>query len=356
MSDIVGAVPAPELLNRELPAFCSGVRFAPGEVLREKGQHYTNMYWLTDGQVEVSLGKGPPILRERLSPIGEIGYLRGCASIATATARTAVTALLLDGPAFARIERSRPELTAALLRHLALVAQERSSTNLTYTSGGTVTSGEGVAVHLCRNAAMLEKAQRLRYEVYCEELGRTSPHADPQRRVIADPLDDFANVFIATQAGEIVGTLRFNLAAEGPLGALEELYGMKDSPKHPAATGVCTKFIVSRARRGGPAAMKLVTSVVRFGLRNHVQECYIDCIPALLPYYKALGFRIAAQAFMHPENGPSHPMRLDARGGRRLSKDHGPLDQLQLLLKGQAIKWWQRAQPAAALGRPNRGR
>ena len=44
--------------------------------------------------------------------------------------------------------------------------------------------------------------------------------------------------------------------------------------------------------------------------------------PALLPYYKALGFKIAGQKFFHPENGPSHPMRLDLvkHGGRSATK------------------------------------
>jgi predicted GNAT family N-acyltransferase len=90
-----------------------------------------------------------------------------------------------------------------------------------------------------------------------------------------------------------------------------------DLVHHPQATAICTKFIVKRSRRGGPAAMKLISAMVRFGLRIDVKECYIDCIPALLPYYKALGFTIIGHQFFHRENGPSFPMTCSSISGPR---------------------------------------
>jgi len=54
-----------------------------------------------------------------------------------------------------------------------------------------------------------------------------------------------------------------------------------------------------------------MAALARYGVRHNLKECYIDCIPALLPYYKALGFRITGQRFLHHENGPSHPMMID---------------------------------------------
>lgn len=63
---------------------------------------------------------------------------------------------------------------------------------------------------LCRNSKMLESAQRLRYEVYCEELHRRSPFADHEKRVIADDLDKAGHTFVAVKNGETIGTGRVN--------------------------------------------------------------------------------------------------------------------------------------------------
>ena len=74
---------------------------------------------------------------------------------------------------------------------------------------------------------------RLRYEVYCVELGRDSPFADHEARTISDSLDAFGNTFIAIEDSETIGTLRSNLSREGDLGHLQEVYGMRESLHHP---------------------------------------------------------------------------------------------------------------------------
>jgi predicted GNAT family N-acyltransferase len=337
-----------------LPSFCREVRFAPGDVIRQKGQHYADMFLLTEGSVEVDRETergGARIGVGAGSPIGEIGFLRGCPATATVTATTATGALVIDDPTLARIEREQPVLAADLLRYLAATADERTNYNLIFTS---TSSGWGkpVDVYLCRDKDMLESAQRLRYEVYCEELGRQSPYADHARRIITDDLDDRGYTFVAVEGGETVGTLRANLSTESSLGILEELYGMRRSAHHPDATAVSTKFIVKKSKRGGPTSIKLISAVVRFGLRAHVKECYMDSIPALLPYYKALGFTIAGEQFFHRENGPSHPMILDvSKHGERLSSETGVRDYLNLIVKAQAIKLFDTVR---GIGQPSR--
>jgi len=73
--------------------------------------------------------------------------------------------------------------------------------------------------------------------------------------------------------------------------------------------------------------------------RNRIKESYIDCIPALLPYYKALGFKITGQKFFHPENGPSHPMVIDlVKHGDALSREGGMGQYVSLIVKAQAIR------------------
>lgn len=325
-----------------LQSICGTVRFAAGDVLRQKGLHYRNMYLITEGSVDVDLGNSSGGAKLDVSgagsAVGEIGFLRGSPATATVTARTETVALVIDDSALARLEREQPAAAADLWRHLAETAEERTSYNLTW-GPATASDTKPIEVYLCRNADMLEKAQRLRYEVYCQELGRKSPHADHDKKIITDHLDETGHTFIAVEGDETIGTLRGNAASECALGILEELYGMKKSPHHPAATAVCTKFIVRKSNRGGPVSIKLISAIARYALRNRIRECYIDCIPALLPYYKAIGFKITAPKFLHVENGPSHPMMIDlAKHGARLSGEGGRRHYLGLIIKAQFIK------------------
>ena len=231
---------------------------------------------------------------------------------------------------------------------MAEVAEERATFNfLTAKRGRSYAKASNIEVLICRTDEMLKRAQRLRYEVYCEELGRKSPYADHAQRIISDDLDRFANTFIAVDGDEVLGTLRSNEAGLGPLGILETLYGMNGSVHHPRATAVCTKFVVRKSRRGGATAFKLIAAVVKYGLERQVKECYIDCIPSLLPYYKAMGFVSCGQRFLHRENGPSDPLRLDLeKYGKRLATEMGPLSFLMFYLRAQFFKLGSRLAPA----------
>jgi len=172
---------------------------------------------------------------------------------------------------------------------------------------------------MCRDQATLGSAQRLRYEVYCTELGRQSPYADHERKLIHDPLDQFGHTFIAIENGEAIGTLRTNFSSEGPLGALEEHYGMHASKHHPARTAICTKFMVKRSKRGSLAFLKLLLACLEHVQRNGAAECYIDCTPNLVRFYERCEFKVCGAPFLHHENGLSVPMMLDlTRHGKSL--------------------------------------
>src|SRR5262245_27387364 len=95
------AVPAALADLQLLQSICTQVRFEPGDVLRQKGQHYRDMYVITDGCVDVDPGPAG-------SPIGEIAFLRGSPATATVTARTATAALVIGDPTLARLEREQP--------------------------------------------------------------------------------------------------------------------------------------------------------------------------------------------------------------------------------------------------------
>lgn len=309
-----------------LKDLCREVEFAVGAKLRTKGLLYADMYLLTEGEVDVALdtkASTPSTIRVPAgSPIGEISFLTGMPATATVTAATPVRALFINNRAWRELERKHPQTSVDLSRKLAEVAEGRLSQNLLFTdTTPSAQHQDECEVILCRTPQQLLNAQRLRYEIYCEELGRTSPYADHEKKIIEDDLDTFGHILLALEKGEPVGTLRVNSAREGVLGSIEQLYGMADSPFHPDATSVCTKFIVKKSHRLGKASFKMMATALEFSERFKVKQCFIDCIPQLLPFYKTLGFAAAGPAFLHPENGRSYPLMLDVdRYAKRIAR------------------------------------
>lgn len=334
-----------------LAPYCETRQFAAGEVLCRQGHRHKDMYLIAEGQVAVRIAGNCSSVREIVcgpgSPIGEIGFLIGCPATASATAKTSVAGLVIDDTTLWRLEKENSSLAIGLLRFLGEISQERLAFNTALFSDQSKLFGtKTIEVHLCCNDQMLEQAARLRYQVYCEELGRTSPYADHDRRTIRDNLDEFGHTFIAMEDGEVIGTIRGNRPIEGSLGVLTELYGMAASPFYPDETAIVTKLIVVKPKRGGPAALSLVAALTRFGMPLKVRECYIDCVPALLHYYRAMGFRPSGQPFFHYENGTSVPMMTDLhKTGRKLRRVPDTRQLLEIYLKARMLKWMERFRP-----------
>ena len=297
-----------------LRGYCAIATFEPGAKLRVKGNHYRDMYLITKGRAEVQLQPGQA--EEAISvgpgsPVGEIGFLNGSRAMATVVAKSATEALVLDDETLWRIEQEDPNLVVFLLTALARTAEHRVRVETDRHEAEGDPSSSDIEVLYCRNDEQLMKAQRLRYQVYCEELGRSSPYADHETKTIRDSLDDFGHTFLAVEDGAAIGTLRCNFSSEGSLGILEQLYGMETSPNHPEHTMICTKFIVSKSKRKGPASMSLLSAMARYAIKEGTRDCFIDSIPALVPMYERMGFRAAGEEFFHYENGTSLPMVFD---------------------------------------------
>jgi predicted GNAT family N-acyltransferase len=294
-------------------AYCARVHLRPGDVLRESGQHYSDMYLLIAGRAKVEPGAGSaakPTVLEAGSPVGEISFFRGYPATSTVIAETAIDALVIDDATLACLEKEQPAWNAQFHRCFAQITEEKASFNLIFIFNLLINSkSDGIDIYLCRSKAMLESAQRLRYEVFVGELGRDSPYADHRRKLIADELDGTGHTFIAVESGETIGTFRMNFSSTGSLGAIAELYGMKNSAYHPKSTAAGTKFLVKKSKRGSTSSLKLLKAGERYAVRNNIKEIYIDCIPSLVQYYEVFGFRIAGQLFLHLENGPSYPLK-----------------------------------------------
>lgn len=309
-------LPQAHLYPDLLAGRCKEVTFAAGEKLRAKGLLSVDMYLITRGEVEIQLGNssntGPRVTAGRGSPIGEIGFIMGVPATATVTAKTEVGALYIDRDAWRTLEQQTPQIAAAFYRKLCEISEGRRSYNLLYSESRKAAECDvATEIVLCRQPDQLLAAQRIRYQVYCEELDRSSPYADPVRRVIADDLDVTGHVLLALDNGRPVATMRMNMSRDGGLGILEELYCMSQCANHPRHTGIVTKFIVNKEHRFGQSAFNLMAIAIEMARRYDIKDCFMDCIPQLKPFYLALGFAQAGPAFLHYENGRSYPLRLD---------------------------------------------
>ena len=82
---MVDGINPADLEERLVGKLCARATFAPGDELRRKGNHYSDMYLIVAGHVDVLLEQdAEPIVVGPGSPIGEIGFLRGCRATATA--------------------------------------------------------------------------------------------------------------------------------------------------------------------------------------------------------------------------------------------------------------------------------
>lgn len=328
-----------------LRSICGKVEFQPGEYLFVKGQHYREMYILESGKVDVQLQAATQ--RHKISsqtsgaPIGEIGFLCGTPAIADAIASTPVTCLKIDDHILERLNFEHSEAGAELLRSLVDTMENRQSHNLTMLGGASLLDdNKGLQMLLCHNNEMQQKAFRLRYEVYCEELGRAVSCADEKRRLLQDELDEFGHTFIAVRGDEVVGSIRANRSTEGNLGSLVELYGMNKSGHHPATTGIVTKLVVKKTYRKSPVAMSMIAAICRYGVRHGITEIYVDSIAQLLHYYRAMGFVVSGDQFLHPDNGPSTPLKIDfAKYGPILGKEPTKLRLLSILVRAKFHKF-----------------
>ena len=138
-----------------------------------------------------------------------------------------------------------------------------------------------------------------------------------------------------------MGTIRANRPNEGEIGLYEELYDLRASPWYPDGVAISTKFVVLPEMRGTTLGLRLIGTLARFSRSYDIRECYCDCVPGLLHYYRALGFVPSGPPFLHRENGTSYPMRLDARKHRnRLEREPGWLQLTDFMVRSKLIKWF----------------
>ena len=155
-----------------------------------------------------------------------------------------------------------------------------------------------------------ERAFRLRYDVYVQEMGRKQQFADPVARTIYEPFDDRGRILVAVDGVEVVGTVRINFRRDGPL-ECEDLYEVERfAPYYPDSVTMTTKLIVRRDFRHVSAAGRLALAAFELARSSGSRIDVIDCNPHLLRLYQTLGYRIYKRNIDHPDYGSVIPMVL----------------------------------------------
>ena len=290
------------------------VTFADGDALRIKGVFASDILLITEGAVDCILSEDGDVHVE-VGPgdiVGEIGFLTGKGATATLRAMGPVAALSVDGAALARLQRDAPTDAAGVLRHLAMLMQSRTEENVDLLAD--IEAGDepsAFEIMRCSTLDQLRIAQKLRYDVYCLEFGRTSPYADPEEGTIIDDLDTTGTSFLAFHEGRAIGTVRVNIGRDSDFGPLTEIYGVEGTPFAVEDSSIITKYAIREAYRGGSAYIRLFAAIAGFVHSTGVKAIFIDCVPKLARFYATMGFERTAPDFVHYENGLSVPMVLD---------------------------------------------
>jgi CRP-like cAMP-binding protein len=123
-ADVLAQVPLFEHVSarhlRKIAAVGAVVRFEAGAEIVRPGQAGDAFYVVLDGKGSVRLrGRKPPVTIRSGSYFGEMALLDGEPRSATVAAVTEMTCLRIGRTAFAKILRSEPSVSGALLRTLA---------------------------------------------------------------------------------------------------------------------------------------------------------------------------------------------------------------------------------------------
>ncbi len=289
------------------------VQFDDGTPLRLKGVFASDILLITEGDVDCILSEGNDI-RLQVGPgdiVGEIGFLTGKGANATLRAVGPVSALSIDGAALGRLQQESPAEAAQVLRHLAGLMRHRTEENVDLLSDVDTEDAGTFEILRCSTLDQQRTAQKVRYDVYCLEFGRTSPYADTEEGTIIDDLDKSGTSFLALHEGQPIGTVRVNLGRDSDFGPMIEIYGVNDTAFAVQDASIITKYAIREAYRGGSAYIRLFAAIAGFVHSSGVKAIFIDCVPKLARFYATMGFERTAPDFVHYENGLSVPMVLD---------------------------------------------
>lgn len=180
-------------------------------------------------------------------------------------------------------------------------------------NGKSSPAGGGLQARIAQSLADREAAYRLRYEVYVAEQGKPYPQADHVNRLLADALDDEAQIIVAESDGDTVGTLRNNwLSSPATYAEYADLLGVNHFGSIPLERiAISSRLVFHPSYRFGAGRARLFDFNYECGAEKDTKLCFMLCVPQLAPLFKRIGYREYAAPVGDPVVGCLHRLCLE---------------------------------------------
>lgn len=196
-------------------------------------------------------------------------------------------------------------------------------------------------------SAEWDEVYTFRYRIYVEEMERLQKYADHKLKLIKEPLDRTGHVLAAyTEAGNIVGTVRFNVGVDEHFGLYADLYRLREFGEFfPSRISITTKLMVAKEYRKSRLAMSLAMECYERGLRLGTCFDCIDCNEPLLGFFERMGYRQVFPAARHPEYGEVIPLVLAMHDREYFKSIHSPFAKRAGKVKDNlySVDWFKEA-------------
>ena len=144
-------------------------------------------------------------------------------------------------------------------------------------------------------------AYRLRYEIYIEELGWSSPHADHENGILTDQFDRDASLFVAYDGAVAAGAMRLIYSDHPCFAFYAKLYGLEDELNNRRRrAAVASSLIVRPQHRGGRVVYDLTCAAYQRAVADRIAIGFLDCNPEMVDLYRRMGFTAYREGVFHP--------------------------------------------------------
>lgn len=181
-------------------------------------------------------------------------------------------------------------------------------------------------IRLAETPEEREQVFKLRYNIYVEEMGKNPYYAEHKGKILKEPLDSHAQILAAYQNGQVIGTIRNNLAISSNLEYYPHLYKMYETAgdAHPHQTSITTKFMIKKEFRASTLFLELFRSWYKHLLNERIRFDFGECDPLLTIFYQKLGYQVIGE-INHPEYGYGNLLMFDVLDLEHLKKVNSPL-------------------------------